>query len=631
VWSGCRSIGVLAVILTACHACASADRGSEPATLTAISVTPVSVNLGQTLSRQLTATASYSDGTSQGKTAQAGWSSTAPGVATVAAGLVTGVSVGTAEIIAALGGFADTSEITVTSTLPALSGVVVTPPAKTIGIGGSTSLVATANYNDGSTAIVTAQATWSSTATGVATVTAGVVSGVAVGTADIIAAYGGFNGTSQITVSSAPPSSYPLVVGPNSRYLVDQNGNPFLLVGDAAWSLIAQLSDQDADTYLTSRQQHGFNLVMVNLIEHKFATNAPADIYNLSPFSGTAFQSTPNEAYFAHADHIIQSAAAKGTIVLLAPAYLGYGCGDEGWCNEIEAASNQDMTNWGTYIGNRYKNLDNIVWLIGGDTDPPPTAKSRLQAMVAAIQAADGRHLFTAHNSSEGMAIDQWMTGAPWLTVNNVYSYSATLYQRTLAAYHVAPAKPYFLIETAYEGDGHNFSQQELRAQSYWTVLSGGFGHVFGNCPVWHFSSPAGAADYCSGNWQDELDSQGTRNMQYLQKLFTARHWQTLVPDEAHSVITGVGTFGSTDYVTAAQASDGSSIIAYLPSMRTVTVNGSGLSGSAMSAWWYDPSSGVSVSAGVALPTNTPKDFTPPGSGDWVLVVDSDAFGFPAP
>ena len=610
-----------------CNACGASGGGSEPASLTGLSVTPASATVAVNLSRQLLATASYSDNSTANRTAQAVWSSTAPGVATVAAGVVTGNSAGSVAIIAALGGIADTAQLTVSATQPSLSSVTVTPDPVTIAVGATQPLAAAANYSDGSFGTVTTQATWTSTAPGVATVSAGLVSAVAAGTAGIVATFGAFGDTSHVTVTATGPSGYvyPLKVGPTSRYLVDQNEKPFLLVGDAAWSLISQLSDGDADTYLAARQQFGFNLVMGNLIEHKFATNAPADFYNIQPFTGATF-TTPNEAYFVHVDNILQAAAQKGIVVLLAPAYVGYQCGDEGWCAELTAATNADLTAWGQYVGNRYKNYDNIVWLIGGDATPNATIKSRLQAMVSGIQAVDSRHLFTAHNAPGSMAIDPW-SGAPWLTVNNFYdNQTSTHYQPALDAYHVAPPMPFFLSEARYDGEGA--SSQELRAQSYWTVLSGGFGHIYGDCPMWGFGAPS-ANGFCSStDWQGDLTNAGSRNMQYLQKLFTARRWHLLVPDEAHStLINGFGT--GTGYATAAAASDGSSIIAYLPSARTVTVNGSAL-GLSMKAWWYNPANGTSTLDGTYATAAT-HDFTPPGSGDWVLVVDNASLNFPAP
>ena len=58
----------------------------------------------------------------------------------------------------------------------------------------------------------------------------------------------------------------PLRVSGNQRYLIDRHDVPFLLQGDAAWSLIANVTKEDAATYLKNRHAKGFNAVLVNLI-----------------------------------------------------------------------------------------------------------------------------------------------------------------------------------------------------------------------------------------------------------------------------------------------------------------------------------------------------------------------------
>jgi hypothetical protein len=145
---------------------------------------------------------------------------------------------------------------------------------------------------------------------------------------------------------------------------------------------------------------------------------------------------------------------------------------------------------------------------------------------------------------------------------------------------------------------------------------------------MWHFAAPSGSSFCSSTNWRGQLTNQGSRNMQYLQKLFTARRWHLLVPDEGHAALTAGYQTGTT-YATAATASDGSSIIAYLPTARPVTVNGSSL-GASMKAWWYNPATGISTLDGTYSTAGT-HDFTPPGSGDWVLLVDDASLNFPAP
>ena len=44
-----------------------------------------------------------------------------------------------------------------------------------------------------------------------------------------------------------------LKVGENKRYLVDENSAPFLMQGDAAWSLIVELNETEVEQYLNNR------------------------------------------------------------------------------------------------------------------------------------------------------------------------------------------------------------------------------------------------------------------------------------------------------------------------------------------------------------------------------------------
>jgi hypothetical protein len=159
-------------------------------------------------------------------------------------------------------------------------------------------------------------------------------------------------------------------------------------------------------------------------------------------------------------------------------------------------------------------------------------------------------------------------------------------------------------------------------------VLSGGFGHIFGNCPIWHFGY---SASWCGlTDWQTELDGTGSINMQYFQRLLHSRHWDRLVPDVDHAVLTGgYGTWGQPDYATAASTADGTSIIAYLPTQRTVTVDTRILAGGDIRAWWFAPAAGTATAIGTFV--TGIKTFTPPGAGDWVLVVDDAALGWPPP
>jgi hypothetical protein len=428
--------------------------------------------------------------------------------------------------------------------------------------------------------------------------------------------------STQPASTASVASTYPLKKIAGTRYLVDQNNTPFFWVGDSAWSLIAQLNKADADLYLENRRQKGFNTVMVNLIEHEFATYAPSNIYQNKPFTGKTF-TTPNEAYFAHADYVITSAANKGIVVLLAPLYLGYNCGTEGWCGEVKSASLADMQAWGTYVGNRYKNYDNIVWLIGGDTDPVANGvQSKVQAFVAALRAADTRHVLTAHNAPEQLATDPAWTDKTWITFNSVYTYNVT-YQLAKRAYNYTPTLPFIQLESSYENE-HGISQKDLRAEAYYPVLSGGFGFQFGNGQIWCFSAPT---CFASGSWKSQLNNQGSISMAYVAQFFESIAWQKLVPDFNHQVLTGgYGSDGSWSYVTAAFSSDSNFLVAYLPTRSAVTVDMTKFSGP-VTGRWYDPSNGkYSTITGSPFSNSGTHNFTPPsnnagGESDWVLYL----------
>lgn len=58
-------------------------------------------------------------------------------------------------------------------------------------------------------------------------------------------------------------------------HLVDPIGQPFLNQGDSPWSPIVRLTLEEAELHLENRRGKGFNLVMVNLLEHAFCDSLP--------------------------------------------------------------------------------------------------------------------------------------------------------------------------------------------------------------------------------------------------------------------------------------------------------------------------------------------------------------------
>ena len=415
--------------------------------------------------------------------------------------------------------------------------------------------------------------------------------------------------------AETPSPAYPLRVSPNRRHLVDGRGVPFLLHGEAAWSLIVALSREEAERYLADRAAKGVNTIVVNLIEHKF--KGPANSYGDLPFGAGGALAQPNEAYFAHADWVIRRAGACGIQVLLAPLYLGLAETDEGWIEEVQAAGVAGCREWGRMVGRRYASFDNILWLVGGDRDPRPVL-DHIDAFVEGLKEFDQRHLCTADGAPERPPAEDFGRGG-WLDLHNTYTYGIVP-RHLLADYHRSPVRPFFLKGSAYEGE-HNASAVQIRRQAYWALLCGACGQIFGNRPIWLFDP----------GWQEALESQGSRDMVHLRALFTSRPWFHLLPDDAHEVVTGgLGEFRGLDFLAAARTSDGGTVIAYMPTARTITVDLTKICGTRVAAWWFDPRTGTAQGAG-EFPTGSSREFAPPGEGDWVLVLDDATRGYGPP
>lgn len=412
-------------------------------------------------------------------------------------------------------------------------------------------------------------------------------------------------------------TQFPLRVEPGKAYPVDRDGRPFFMQGDSAWSLIADLTDEEASLYLEDRKVRGFNTILVNLLEHRFSRNAPANAYGERPFAEGGDFVAPTEAYFAHADRVLQKACDLGFLVLLVPAYLGYGGDADGWYQEMAAAGRTSLAAYGHFVGSRYRRFDNIMWVNGGDYDPPD--KELVRAVAQGVMKEDPDALSTVHGAPETAPLEFW-GHEPWLRLNNVYTYGP-VYAAAIREHDAGRGMPFFLMESAYEFE-HDADQVQVRVQAYQAILSGAFGHLYGNNPIWHFGGPG----LWSGDltWQKALDSPGARSMQILHEYFSSIRWWDLEPDTWDDLlIAGQGSYHARTL--AARTRDGSLALVYLTAGRGVTLDLAKLAGPQVSARWVDPSSGGSETVPGSPFSAQARYFDAPkgNHADWLLELRS--------
>jgi hypothetical protein len=439
-------------------------------------------------------------------------------------------------------------------------------------------------------------------------------------------------------------------VSSNRRYLVDQDNIPFLMVGDAPQTLIANLSVAEAEIYMANRQKYGINTLWINLLcNYSDGCNKDASTFDgIAPFVTSGDLSTPNPAYFQRADEVLKIAEAHDMVVLLDPIETS------SWLGMLRANGTDAAFTYGRWLGNRYKDFPNIVWMHGNDFQSwRDTADDALvQAVARGIRTTDKNHIHTVelnYLTSGSLDDPSW---ASLIDLNAAYTYFPTFAQ-VLTEYDRPDFKPVFMVESNYEfehipnTDGG--SLQNLRRQEYWTMLSGAIGQVYGSAHTWRLEK----------GWETKLDTLGVMELSYMKNLFAPRRWYDLIPDRSHTVMTAgynraaeyigrlsaylgnrgrllttlkkmtnLASVSGSTYAAAARTSDGSLVIVYMPSPRTVTVDMSKLSGLA-SARWYDPTSGMYTGvSGAPFANSNMRQFTPPGTnqagdGDWVLVLEA--------
>jgi hypothetical protein len=455
-------------------------------------------------------------------------------------------------------------------------------------------------------------------------------------------------------------ASYPVKSGSDSRYLVDQNNKPFLITGDAAWSLFVGIANKDVETYLGNRRQKKFNTVVADLIEHYMSPNVPRNYYGALPFnkdlngndwSGMLWSSpdtikgkpafpdfeTPNEDYFANCDSILIKAANKNMMVIVYPAYVGIGGGYEGWYREMLANGPDKCRKYGEYLGKRYRNFSNIIWSMQGDKNPDSSEIDEVNAIAEGIRTYDTTHLFTAHCIRQNSAME-WFSKESWLTLNNIYVNKITLSGHAYKEYNRKPVKPFFLIEADYEFTDLSAKPTtafHCRNQAYSSILCGALGgQVFGITPIWSFDYwRTGNRNWAANprQWNKNIDSEGSNNMTLVRALMESREWYKFVPDMDHSVITsGYGTINTSDYVAAARTSDGGTIMAYIPTGNPIVADMNKIAGGKAKCFWFNPRDGSNQLIGT-YPSSGSVTFSPPDKNDWVLVLDNEERQFSPP
>jgi hypothetical protein len=356
----------------------------------------------------------------------------------------------------------------------------------------------------------------------------------------------------------------------------------------------------------------------------------------------------PNEPYFSHADRLIRLAATKGIYLAVLPTWGDKWNKKAGTGPEVFTPENAEV--FGKFLGERYKDYPNIIWILGGDRPIEKEAHRQIiRAMARGLKQGDqGAHLISFHPAG-AQGSSQYFHDDDWLDFNMRQNGHGTrfngAYANTLADYEKRPMKPVIDGEPLYEDHPIEFRPDELgystaadvRPPLYWNLFGGACGHTYGHHSVWQMWQPGrDPINRPLMPWQEALDQPGAVQMRFGRRLIESRPYFTrihdnsiIVPDKIAASVPGNGSYR----FVATRDEQGTYAMVYAPVGRAFTVRTDVIKAGKLVAWWYNPRNGEAIRIGTFPNTDT-RTFTPPDKGenlDWILVLDDATKNYPAP
>ncbi len=440
-----------------------------------------------------------------------------------------------------------------------------------------------------------------------------------------------------------------LDVHKDKRHLQNEDGTPFFWLADTGWEIFHKLTKEESAFYLRNRAGKGFNVIQTVLLGELNGLTVPnADgelpLKNLDP-------ATPNEKYFEHVDWVVKKAAEYGIYLAITPTWGAHVEDIPHPLFENHAVfTKENARAYGEFLGNRYKDSWNIIWIMGGDRSPVGYMEI-WDNMAEGISTADkGKHLMTYHIYG-GLSSSLYLHKRPWLDFNMIQSGHGRVFNdnHTLVKhdYALEPTKPTIDGEPIYEDIPIGFTSVNGRATDYHcrvagyqAVFAGAFGHTYGHNSLWQMyrkgDTPILGAEK---TWDQAIHSTGSYQMQHLKNLMLSRPFFSRVPAQE--------LLGSLDYpgvdmphATCDQVpgqKNATYMMVYMPFYGSHTIKTNKLQGEEIRAWWFDPRTGNAFLIGTFPNTNA---FNVPWNGriregeggpDWVLVLDDASKNYPAP
>ena len=470
-----------------------------------------------------------------------------------------------------------------------------------------------------------------------------------------------------------------LRVSENGRFLVRKDGSGFFPLADTAWAIAWRLNRGEVEKYLRHRKDQKFNMIALVAFP-SYKSEVVANVYGDNPFEVKSGKWNPLRPlitqggspvnaieydYWDHMEYIIDASESKGMYVIVLPTWGSYVAGSWGGENTSEIIFNSTNSyKYGRWIGQRFKNKKNIIWMMGGDRNAVYDDKDYRSVFRAIAEGiADGVNGINQQDTKADYSTtvmsyhprkwmpnsSEWFHNDAWLDFNSIQDQPKDQITAIKLDYGLYPTKPTWLFEGGYENRGRKneiYKDWQIRFQSYQTVFAGGFGITYGNMNIFGFGiKDVGKSIDPDKNWESSLDDPGAIDMQYLLKLMTSLSNdqfldripnQSLIDDDEGGMDGSEGVLSNRLQATCGRKGDYAMI--YSANGRNICLKMNRLAVPLMNAFWFNPRNGKwrikdrdftnrrpfvkNIHSGPAAPI---REFDPPGSvgdgNDWVLLL----------
>ncbi len=430
-------------------------------------------------------------------------------------------------------------------------------------------------------------------------------------------------------------------ISTNNRYILKEE-KPFFWLGDTAWELFHRLDRVEAEYYLKKRAAQGFTVVQAVALAEFDGLKEKNSYGEVPLFNDDPTQ--PNEAYFKHVDFIIDKANEIGINIGFLPTW-GDKLFKSGWGKGPEIFNIKNAKVYGKWLGERYKNRKNIIWILGGDRQPRKNSQDVdvWRAMASGIEEGLGgkdKAMITFHPQPNQEGASEWFHADDWFDFNMFqtgHCRDNNVYDKIKGSYDRILVKPVIDGEPIYEdhpvcfnaNDLGTSSAYDVRKSAYLDLFAGAFGHTYGCHDIWQmYSSKREAVNSPHIFWQQALDLPGANQMKYVRRLIESRPFLDRVPDQSLIIENNLNAY---ERIQATKGKDFAFV--YSAIGKPFNLNMGKISGNKVVGSWYNPRNGEVKEIG-NFENKGIKQFSPPTSGyglDWVLILDDESKKFPKP